>query len=531
MADLSRNVPIITHVNPSLENPALNTYPEIELHFTTSMIADSLNTDVQVNKVIRFFEEGTDTEIALEYVSYDDTLKVLKVTPVTALTAGSVYTVLIQSLRDGFLSFGGRPLGADRTFKFSVSSWSLPVLSPIYPGNGDTVNLHPSFKVYVPPFSAPTGNVVTLEVVASETSYFTEPLLWEGSLTASGNTLHSITAFPAFDSNKTYYWKARLKGSLLYSSPWTKIQNYYFGESAVIFEDSKRHDDDNTRFYITSTGFEDGLANQASWPELTFTFSKALPTTGSSFDASYFLATYESADGSIPQALAGTWSIDDEYTVRFTPSNSIASNVRYRFYIKGTLKDNEGYSLAENTTEYYFSGKYTPLYALPIQLRSSFGSLVEDVSDDLLCMHLYRASLDANFRARLQPFVSIDPYIFFTGPVLGELRTAAYESIYAVHMWVITKATISVLNLKLYETIPNADGKLQIGDFSQNMISSSVLKFIGDKIKSLEKQLHEYEAIFSRRAVRPRAPIKASSYPSDVYPIFDMGFRRRGGRL
>jgi hypothetical protein len=523
--DLTLSVPTILYMEPSLSTDSVDTLPTIMLVFSTDMKPSSVNNSIAVNTGLTLLPDGSDTGITVDFISYSN--RRLRFKPTTSLSPG-IYRVIVEAKANGFVNLTGRPLSTTKSFAFSVGGTPIQLeeIIPVSPSNGGVVTSLPTLRIYAPTVPSTGSTVVEFEV--SDAPYFTT-LTWNGSITTSGSGYYASNLNPSlFLSDRTYYWRARLKNSVQ-AGAWTDVQNFYFGSELQVFADSRRNIPDPPEFQLVNY-LESDLYDLIAWPSLVFTFTNPVATSGASgwtFDSSLLQFTEVDVNGGHSASVAGSWTVLSATGIQFLPTD-VMPKANTRYTIK--IPDNALYSVSGDALEYfevYFTGKYTPLYAVPLQLRAIFGSLVSDVSDDLLAYHLYRASLEANWRNTLLTNVTLDPLFYPLTPKTAQLEYQTMDDYYTVHLWVMYEAMIQILQLKLYEFVPSADGKLEIADYAETISSANILKFLTDQIKWLRQKQKEYEAFFSRRMAKPRAGLKASRFGMAVEDIFDRGFDGR----
>jgi hypothetical protein len=535
MPELITTIPSILHVSPTSIDPSTSVRPEIQITFSTDMMVSSLNNDTLINRLFNLIETDTDNLITLEYVRYTSSSKTLVVKPTEDLSPGKNYQLSSGTPKDAALSLGGRSLSSSKIFNIAIGSYVYPTPITVLPGNGSVLSSVPTYNVFVAPYSSPSGDIVFLDFQFSDTGYFSaNPFLTTLSQPLTGGVLNYLCQPSiAYTTGKTYWWRTRIRSSSA-TSEWSEVSNFLFDTSPLItpiLDNLTSPISDDSILSITSA-FDSGSSNLSSWPDLTFTSSFPLayqlsPPTGFWVGPTGQMHVYgqpvDGQTGYIP--VAGSWTFYSATGFAFIPESMMATNIRYVVVFDQSIKSlSPPYYTIGNDLNFKFSGRYIPLYAWPVQMRAMFGNYVSNMSDDLLCYHLYRASLEANRYTRLFPTVSIDPGIFMNTPTIGNLQLNTYNDVYSIHMFTMYKAMEFILQMGIFETITCADGSTKIGDFSQNMTSSNVLRFMRDTLKDITQKRAEYELLFSRKSGRPRTPIKASSYPSDKMPLADWGY-------
>ena len=546
MPELKTTIPSVTLVTPSELHPSLSTTPDINIYFSTPMMVSSLSNSALVNKALTLIEDGTDLITQLTFISYTSGNRVLKVVPNSSLVPGSTYHLQIQTRPDCFLSLGGRSLNTTTTYPIKVTNYKYPVPQAVSPGASVVLSTPPIFELFVVSPTLPSGEIGYIQTEISDTGYFNTTGLFQvyQSAIVSGTTNYSFTPVLTYTDNQVYWWRSRLY-SQSYSSEWSEIYNFRYVAPYVppVLDSLQSYVDLSSGIFTVVGAFDNGQANLQAWPDLTFysTFPIALPIYGPSGTVLDWsgptgsMTVYQQpVDGQVAYTpTPGFWDFISASGCIFYPTNGISRNTRYQIIFgKGIQSVTLPYTRFEDDFTFSFSGPYTPLYAWPTQLRALFGSYVSDVSEDLLCYHLYRASMEANRYTLLFPWITIDPNtIYSMSPSMMDLQTSNYNMVYSIHMWVIHKAMETLLIMKIYELAPCTDGKFKLGDYSQSLTSSNTLKFLKEMLDDVRRRRAEYELLFSRKGGRPRTPIKASAYPSDITPFGDNGYGIRRSRF
>lgn len=514
MPSLIDSIPAIIGFNAHPGTSFIPPIPTLHIEFSVKMLLQSLNTDPAVNIGMSLYDG--DVTVELSYLDYVVATKTLKVQPTTALTPGTTYKLIIHSKSDGFLSAAGRPLHKSTFYEFTVSEISFPKLQLVSPGNGVVVPDQILITTFVP---AITGSAVVIAQLSQNRNFAVVD--WVGAIPASASVNHELAVTPAPLTDTTYYLRTRLLDATSgFGGEWSDIWNFYYGSRESVYPESRRQIEDEETYFsrVTSIGFTDGNFNLTTWPSISVTFSADIPTGSTN----YFSIIRQPVDAASPTSVAGDWTIVGSVAT-FTPTEEIRNNSRYTLTLSAGLVDSLGSELP--AASYYFVSRYTPFYAQPLEVRAVLGGMIGDVSDDLIAYFIHKVSLDVNWRSRLQPTQMLDPLYIFGGASVSDLQITRNPALYAINQWTILGAAMMLLQTKLFEFVPGADGSLQIADYRESLGSSNVLRFINDKIKELRLKQEEYEMQFSRKALRPRTGVRSATTSFGTQTSFDKGYK------
>ncbi len=515
MPSLTDSIPALIGFNAHPGTNFIPANPTLHLEFSVKMLAQSLNSDSAVNIGASLFDDE-DGSVSLVFVDYIVATKTLKIRPSTDLVPGTTYKLVIHSKSDGFLSAAGRPLHKSTFYEFTVSDISFPKVQLVAPGNGVVVPDQIVITAYVPEI---TSTAIVVAQLSTNRDFAV--IDWTGAVGASGSSNHELVVTPPPLTDTTYYLRSRLVDSTSgFGGEWSATWNFYYGSRESVYPESRRQIEEDDSYFsrIVSVGFTDGDFNLTTWPSISLTFSADIPT-GS---IGYFSIIRQPVDAASPVSVAGDWTIVDN-VVTFTPTEEIRNNSRYTITLAPGLVDVLGSELPP--ASYYFVSRYTPFYAQPLEVRAVLGGLVGDVSDDMIAYFIHKVSLDVNWRSRLQPYQMLDPLYIFGGASVSDLQITRNPALYAINQWTILGAAMMLLQTKLFEFVPGADGSLQIADYRESLGSSNVLRFINDKLKELRLKQEEYEMQFSRKALRPRTGVRSNTTPFGVQTSFDKGYK------
>jgi hypothetical protein len=184
---------------------------------------------------------------------------------------------------------------------------------------------------------------------------------------------------------------------------------------------------------------------------------------------------------------------DNLATVTIVESDRPYDNNRYDVRVKKGLPSASGETLASDE-DFYFTGAYNPYYCSSSTLYADFGELLNNVPEDLVNFHIYKASLDAqakwlgSFRIAFGPLVG---GVFNLMPE-GLVRESSTSMSYAIHRWTEIEATRRLITMFLMEHSSRVGTSRQLGDYKESW-TGEMLKLITTTLDELAKEKLEWE--------------------------------------
>lgn len=495
----------------------VSTNPYIRVWFNIPVQESLVNTDEALNQYVTLVHLGTDTAVPVTFVSWNTAERLLTFAPSGDLSTGGIYQCTIN--RD-LQSAQGRRMVDHRFWSFQVSSASLetPVLQS--PGDATAWRQTPTLQWEGVGGASASGNV-SYEVQVHRDWQFIPPLLWSTTITATssgGNQSASIGT--SLSQEQSYFWRVRAYTTSV-TGDWSEVQNFYLGTTTQASPDAAALYTPETEFRVLDMLPDTGTSNLRAWPTIRITLSKD-PTSGSVNGSSIYLQRMP-VDG---QATSGAVTVAADLTVvdgvvDLAPTEDIQANTRYTVTINTRVSDSDGNTLPSEDT-LYFTSYYQPCYGGTISVRALLGGFIEDVSEDELLFHLWKASLyvnevvysnrrrsgDARERMTMRDLVN---YQIPGGVTWGVVRIAE------------TLCALTLLDGYYYDVAKDAGIKMSLATFDYQ-VAVELLAELRAKIKDLRAQYEQLLATFLYASVVPRTGIKSQYWEEEGTAAIDWAY-------
>lgn len=512
---------------PEFRNPSINyVYPtisdnvgpsaEITVRFSIDIDQALVNTDTELNKHVTLLRTDTDTINQVAYRSYSD--KTLRFVPsgITLEPSGRYQITVYDTIK----SVGGRPLLSAKTWYFEVGGVSVGGVSLVAPSNESTVTQIPVFTWNEASYSG-SYTLSGYHIQVDTTLNFASP---DWDTTVSGLTV--TPAASAFASGATYYWRVRGYTDLA-SGGWSTPWSFYYGLILPPSLDTRTAYPEAREFYITDYEPANQTSNLSALPAIKVYFNVA-PSAGVLTAGSGLVTVTRYAVDYDPEiaetSLTPTLSISGTTLNISLAAAGYQVNRRYVVYICNDLMSTGGYTLPSDQ-KFFFTSKYQPMYAGTVGVRDKIGPYVDDVSDDLINFHIYKQSLRAN-NAILRQYYG---YSFDDG---GPTKTTVMALATSnppenAVFFVEAAAAASVLRLKFFKELKDADRTKAFPDYRESGPGGSMLSELRQMIKALEGEAQTYWSEINTGRAYQVSVVKSEDWMPQ-YERYD--YSRRGHR-
>jgi len=481
-------IPTILTYSPTTASTGVGTLPNIDITFSRDMDTAQFTASETLNTLFSLVELSTDASYDLSYSNYDSDSFILTLVPATALIPGETYQVLA---RQTIQSSTGRTLPRNYTWDFTVNGSTLGMPTLIFPQNETIHSAMPTLSW------SSVASASSYDLVISTTPRFSTAVL---SVNVPTSTTYSPNS-SAFTVNTEYFWRVRAAAATTTGAWSTGITSFYYGAFTPTAYDSRLTTPYEGLFGVIAVTPPDGTTNLAAWPTMLVSFSNSIVASSATSSTVYLY--YEPSDGDpavLPGYLNGGITIASSSIV-FTPSGDISENMRYTLNIV-SIQSSNGTQL-DSLYQVYFTGKYNPLYADVLSIRAMCGLFVATFTDDLINTHIHQASIDCN---RTQDLAS--------DTTLTTLKTSISNVTYDMIRYVRAKAAFSLLQLRYFEMLEEADTRKTLGDFTVDIGAGSITE-LGKLLTKYGAEVERLENVIRDDRVLPEVGTRSSQWNRD----------------
>lgn len=497
----------VVHVSPRINwDSEVGTTPDIRVRFNIPVNESFVSTDVELNKYVILVKLDSDETVPVTFVEWDASLRVLTFNPESPLTPGALYQV---TLRKELESVAGRKMPENRTWSFQVSLGDLSVPELRSPADATAWTTNPTLSWDGVTGAAATGTIY-YDVQLHRDWQFLSPLTWSTTVTASGSGgTHTATIGTTLTSQRGYFWRVRARTSST-SGDWSEAATFWLGDSAVVSPEPTQTYQPELAFRAGNIYPEEGYTQLTDWPTIRASFTQAI--SGASVTSSTFYVWktpvhgYPATSGT---TVAGTATVLDT-EIDFSPTEDLTPNTRYRLVVTTAVRSVSGETLPE-VAQTYFTSYYLPFYGGVVSCRSLLGGFIDDIGDDELSFHIWKASLYVNELLytrvhRVRPYATFTDLVNYRPPhdtTWGMMRIAELQ------------AAITLLEGHYFDLAKDAGQRVGLATF-QYEVSVELLAEMRARIKDLRTELKELLATFLSGTTVPRTLIQGQMWHPDL---------------
>jgi hypothetical protein len=194
-------------------------------------------------------------------------------------------------------------------------------------------------------------------------------------------------------------------------------------------------------------------------------------------------------------------------TVTLVPSSTITRNRRYVIHVPKEVYSTGAYQLTSDR-DFFFTSTYSPLYGGLEAVRGKLGVFASRVSDDLINLHIWKASQEANRAAMISDGGYAPKDIYLVQILSYTIAPLSYSAV----TFVESKAAATVLTLKYFEMMEDADRMKALPDYREQGPAASVLEELRQMIKSLNDQAEAALNDIKSRSVVPANSVRSKNW-------------------
>lgn len=498
--------PTIISFTPTLATTGVTTTPSLVARFNLDLDSDQINN--HLNDHVLLVPETGGATIPLVLSSYNNFT--LSLTPSGALTPNETYQItFLRTIK----SSTGRSMTNNRSFVFLVDSYDIEQVTLLEPADSTAVAV-PSFSWEVVTAGEAVEYTLELDVNTSFTTVATKG--W--TTTTSGTAVELGVELPL---RAPYFWRVRAEsvtGSTV--GPWSDARSFFYGSFLTSTVDTRQVYTTTEVAQLLYDPLPDPPSHLATWPDLTFQFSKDLAT--GSVTASTVTFTSRSVDG-FPTALespvAHTLTVTHD-TITITPELAKPlENTRYTVNFLRGITDIDGRALTP--ASYTLTATYRPHYVGIDVIHSGFGSLLVDLPDDVIHFHIFRNSLEVN-----RYFLYYDQR-FAGGPTQQTVRNFIMPvalATYPMEKWVEYETVGQLLTLKMRDVLQNAGKMQRLADYTEQT-SAEIIKAYRTAIDDAFREARARKAEWARHWAKPESALYGN-FGGAIYDTVMTGHRR-----
>jgi hypothetical protein len=486
MPSIYEPAPQVTGIYPAKFDTDIPLSPTIRVSYDKALSASSVSSNV-----ILLINLASDAEVAITTpsVSY----KTITFSPATSLTGSTRYQIVMKKEIE---SIDGVPQDRDYSWEFTTEASSLS--APTLTSPADQSSLITTATPTAPTFTweAVAGTPHHYEIQVSQADRQFSTIYWPvGAFDPTETTVSPSTSFA---TGYLYHWRVR---AVEVASPtdegdygdWSSIWSFYVGQEEVPhFESQALIDPEARKFYITGVSPAVGDSNVLA-DDWIITFNRGV--NPSYVNSTYFQAKKYNTHGipSTDYSLSGTFAYSNNIVV-FTPTSTelesgtsyFAYNTEYSITMSKEVRDTIGNRLAEDIVV-WFSSAYEPLYLSWVPIRVDLGTLIDELSNDIICRFIQIASLEVN-RMRIPLPTVLTSSI--TPPDLLPLSDVLAEdpgviNPYDVMTYIRARTEWMILQRKRFELLETIDTRRILGSLTVDEASVGLL----EQIKKMQDEL------------------------------------------
>ncbi len=501
--------PAINYIWPTISD-SVGPSAEIAVKFSIDIDQSMVNTDTELNKHVLLIRTDTDATTSLSFKSYSD--KILRMVPSgTTLEPSGRYQMTVY---DSIKSVGGRKLLSAKTWYFIVAGVSVGGVELSDPGDETTHDTTPVFSWVAAALSGSYSSS-GFHLQVDTTLNFASPD-WETTTTST--SAQPTTA--QIISGTTYYWRVRAYTNLA-TGGWSDIRSFYYGADPTPTIDTRTSYPEAKEFYVEDFYPTDETTNLSAFPTIWVEFNTA-PSAGILTSPGDLVTITRVAVDGDPRVTATSLGLTLSLSgtrLYVASTDTYAANRRYTITLSKNLMSTGGHSIGSDQ-RFFFTSNYYPLYAGSIGIRDRIGPYVDDVSEDTINLHIYKQSLQANYALARQYYRNTTD-----GPTLTNVAAwNASNTPFAVVGYVEAKAAASILSLKMFSMLSDADRTRAFPDYRESGPGGGILEQMRLMIKGLEDEAARYWAEINSGRVLLETVVKSENW-NPRYDRWDMSTR------
>lgn len=524
--------PEILEFSPTVSDQSVGVSPHIVTLWNTD-IDDTQFSDAQrLSDLVNLYAEPYNVPVGMAFVSYLD--RTLTLEPAASLVPGTVYRITFEEGIRG-VAPANRAMRVSKSWHFRVADQLISNISLLSPADSTAYAVVPTLSWTSAVVSGGLGAGTLFYSVLIDRSPTFASLQQEGWSTLTTET--SALSDMALEPGHTYYWRVQPiltgNGTGAASGAVSSVFAFYLGTELQPSPSTRQTYVPLDDFFVEHCSFDRvprddpfpqtrfPLCNLAAYPTIQLTFSTPPdPATASNFIQNakmHQVGRIDTTATMSEEGLSGTWGFSGNIAT-FAPGEGLKPVYKYIFRLDPLMLSLGGKELGESY-EFVFTSQYHPLYTNVNSIRSEFGELLMNMEDDLICQHIYRASLDAVGKwvrgRQTLPYIIFDPMITVPQPMTDTMIFDNNTPFgYYMARWTLLRASRSLLILILREAADRVGTSRKAGDFTID-VNDGILGLINAEIARIKDELIDVE-----REIIGEVPIKSVSKGEMWDPIY-----------